>query len=153
MCVRKSTPPEVNVRSMTIYSQWYLPPPRYQVVDWILETRSPGARLLCNNQPLKIFADVTKPRKFFHVNYENFPIYGSYCISSLNRCFYFLISKLKTVLTQLRIFLSSVTITLEFETALAVWYALQKLLGYFNRIFRLSQFHQCDQGMLPNEFV
>jgi len=25
-------------------------------------------------------------------------------------------------------------------------------LGYFN-IFRLSQLHQCDQGMLPNRFL
>ena len=28
--------------------------------------------------------------------------------------------------------------------------ALQKHLGYFNHIFRLSQLHQCDQRMLPN---
>ena len=26
-------------------------------------------------------------------------------------------------------------------------------LGYFNQIFRLSQLHQCDQGMLPNRFL
>ena len=30
--------------------------------------------------------------------------------------------------------------------------ALQKHLGYFNHTFRLSQLHQCDQGMLPNTF-
>ena len=29
---------------------------------------------------------------------------------------------------------------------------LQKHLGYFNHIFRLSQLHQCDQGMLLNRF-
>ena len=29
-------------------------------------------------------------------------------------------------------------------------YTLQKHLGYFNHIFRLSQLHQCGQGMLPN---
>ena len=28
--------------------------------------------------------------------------------------------------------------------------SLQKHLDYFNNIFRLSQLHQCDQGMLPN---
>ena len=31
-------------------------------------------------------------------------------------------------------------------------YTLQKQLGYFNHIFRLSQLHQCDRGMLPNWF-
>ena len=30
--------------------------------------------------------------------------------------------------------------------------SLQKHLSYFNHIFRLSQLHQCAQGMLPNRF-
>ena len=30
--------------------------------------------------------------------------------------------------------------------------SLQKHLGYFNHIFRLSQLHQCDQELLPNRF-
>ena len=32
-------------------------------------------------------------------------------------------------------------------------YMLQKQLGYSNHIFRLSQLHQCDQGMLLNWFI
>ena len=31
--------------------------------------------------------------------------------------------------------------------------ALRKHLGYFNHILRLSQLHQCDQGMLSNRFL
>ena len=30
--------------------------------------------------------------------------------------------------------------------------ALQKHLGYFNHIFRLSELHQCDQEMLIGRF-
>ena len=36
-------------------------------------------------------------------------------------------------------------------TASMKFITLQKFLGYFNHIFRLSQLHQCDQGLLPNE--
>ena len=35
---------------------------------------------------------------------------------------------------------------------LIIHISLQKLLGYFTHMFRLSQLHQCYQGMLPNRF-
>ena len=40
----------------------------------------------------------------------------------------------------------------EFKVFNAAVISQQKHFGYFNHIFRLSQLHQCDQGMLTNRF-
>ena len=76
-CARKSTPPEVNIWSTTIYSQQYLALP---IPGSRLNTRnSPSACPYCNRQPLKNFTGQTKPGKFnttkiFHTNYFNMTI-------------------------------------------------------------------------------
>ena len=39
------------------------------------------------------------------------------------------------------------------QSLIFIFVSLQKHLGYFNHIFRLSQLHQYDQEMLPNRFA